>query len=149
MKKITILVVIVLLSILKINNYDGLLYKEIDIYDISSIVGSNLYEEAKAVAAIPVDVLDYELKEEGLYIKTINNRIILPFDGVVTTFKNNFIELDTNYGIISIYGDIKCNYRLYQYYYHNTILGSGKEFTLVSDNYSSIVSNLRINYETV
>lgn len=121
---------------------------EINLYGGISTFASNLYLDDEAVSEENIEVIDYEIKDDSLYVTPVNKEVVLPISGIINNITDEYIEIQSASNSYKIY-NVDSKYRMYQYYKKNTILGYSDEYYIVSLNYQSIVSHFIFNYEEV
>ena len=148
MKYLKYILVIIALFTLKYMDYAGVLVQEIKPFYISNIMASNLYYDTVKVSNEKIDVIDYYVYEDLLFITPIKNNVMLPISGMIYKVKKDYISIEANGSIYEIY-NIKSNYLLYQYYQAGSILGKSDEVIIKSSEYDNIINNIMINNEMV
>ena len=122
---------------------------ELNLMGINYIFGKSLYDEVM-VDNKYVEVIDYYIENDYLYIFPINGEIKLPFNVSVNKIDGNCIEVVDNDTRYYLYNIDKRNKNLYQYVYANDVIGYTNDYFIIqSDNIEYIVSKLIINYESV
>ena len=112
-------------------------------------IGDNLFKNEITVSNEKIEVIDYEVKDNLLYIYPINNQVILPLDGIITNKCNNRITISNVYCNFDVYLD-DCRLFLYQYYDNNTVLGNCNNYYVIkADDYTNITRYLSLNYDEV
>ncbi len=122
--------------------------EELNICQFVSGFASNLYAVDESVAATDIEVIEYELKNNRLYVTPVNQEVILPVSGIISEVGDDFIEVQASNCVYRVFG-IHPSYRLYQYYKKGMILGHSKKYYVEAINYNAIVSHLVINYESI
>lgn len=137
------------LLFLKILNINIAIDKEINIYKYLSFISDNLYNDIQSVSSTKVEVVDYEIKDDKLYIETINNEVRLSISGMITEVNCNYIVIQNNSNYYKIYNINNLKFHLYQHYKNNLILGYSDNIIIEANDYNTIVSGLIINYEKI
>ncbi|MBQ9124485.1 MAG: hypothetical protein IJY14_02220 [Acholeplasmatales bacterium] len=138
-----------ILVFFKLLNINIAIDKEINIYKYLSFISSNLYDDIQSVSSTKVEVFDYEIKNNNLYIETINNEVRLPINGMVTEVKDNYIIIHNHNNYYKINNINNLKFHLYQHYKNNLILGYSDNIIIEANDYNTIVSGLIINYEKI
>lgn len=139
--------VILLLAVVKLCNIE-FVTKDIHITGLISGFASNLYAYDDPVSTEAIEVLDYYIDEEGIWITPIKNEVALPFSGIVSEIGGEYVDIQAASSTYRIYG-VKPSYFLYQYYKKGSILGVSDMYYIQTADYASVVSYLVINYEAI
>lgn len=146
--KYSILLLIIFLNFF-ISPINKILNKEINLTGITYIFGKSLYDDI-TVSNEYVEVMDYYIDNNLLYIFPINGEIKLPINVSIMKIDKEQIEVVDNNVRYYIYNIDKKSKSLYQYVHANVILGYTSDYYIIkSDNLDYIVSKLIINYESV
>ncbi len=121
---------------------------EINLCGFMSRFAMNLYTYDATVGVEDIEVIDYRIEEERLYIEPLRQEVILPISGIVSDVTNDYIEIQSSNQVYQVY-HIKPDYRLYQYYNCGMILGHSDGYYVKCVEYNAIVSHLVIQYESV
>lgn len=141
------LTLIVLLAAVKLFNL-SFFTEELNICQFMSGFASNLYAYDESVAAMDIEVIEYEIKNERLYVTPVNQEVILPVSGIISEVGDSYIEVQSSNCVYRVFG-LKPSYRLYQYYQKGMILGYSQKYYIEAISYNAIVSHLVINYESI
>lgn len=149
-KNISLLAIALLLGIIKFTNINpNIINDDYDELQLVSYIAGNLFDNELKVSNEKINVIDYKIIDNSLYIYPINNNVSLPFNGIITKKSNNHIRISNHNDTYNIYLD-KSNYYLYQYYNQGLSLGRCSNYFIVRcDDYTSITSHLIHNYEKV
>ena len=147
MKKYLYLLVIGLVLALKLNDNNTIIEKEIELNKISYLLLG--YDSDILVGDIDIDVFDYYIENNQLVVKPLGSRVILPISGIISEINKDYIVIDSLDNKYYIYGLDKTNFLLYQYYYHNQVLGEASIYKIVCDDLSDVVAWYKINYEII
>ena len=148
MKRIYYLFMVLFTLFIKIfENEIPIITNELKLNHISYLT-LNLYDDI-SVSNILIDVYDYNVYDNKLYIYPINNEVILPISGIVNKISKNYIiisDFNDEYKI----SNIKKNVYLYQYYNEYTNLGIVEDYYIIeSKSINKIVSKLNLNNEEI
>ena len=122
---------------------------EINLMTINYVFGKSLYDDVM-VDNQYIEVIDYYIEDNYLYIFPVNGEVKLPFNVSVYKISSNCMEVVDNDKRYYLYNINKRNKNLYQYVYANDILGYTDDFYIIySNNIDYIVSKLIINYESI
>lgn len=135
------------LGIIKILNLN-FFTNEINVCSIISRFAGNLYKDDIKVSSEKIEVIDYIINDDNLIVIPAGDKVILPLSGIITDINNNSIKIESHDSIYYIY-NVRCDYKLYQYYKAGKILGSSSEYIINSKDISSLVSSYILNYEAV
>lgn len=139
--------IILLLGVVKLCNID-FLTKDLNIANLVSQFASNLYEYDNPVSQQGINVINYDIDDNGVWIIPTKNEVILPISGIIGETGANYIDIQTSCSTYRIYG-VDSKYYLYQYYKEGSILGQSSMYYIQTEDIASIVSYLTISYETV
>ena len=146
--KYCILVLILILNFF-ISPINKILNKEINLTSITYIFGKSLYDDI-TVSNEYVEVIDYYIDNDLLYIFPINGEIKLPISVSIMKIDKEVIEVVDNNIRYYIYNIDKKNKSLYQYVYANDVLGYTSDYYIIKcENIDYIVGKLIINYESI
>ncbi len=123
---------------------------EFNIIGLNQFLSESLFKKDESVAAIPLYVKDYILKEDCLYIFPLTNEVSLPVDVMVVKIEEGQMEvitLDERFIIRNLKEHSK---NLYQYVYSLNSLGTTNDFFVVEGTaVEEIASRLVIYYEKI
>lgn len=139
--------IIIFLAVIKLCDIE-FMTKDLNVANIVSDFASNLYEYDSQVAKEEIDVIDYSFDDEGVWITPVKNEVVLPIRGIITFIGKDYIDIQSSSFTYRIY-DVDTTYYLYQFYKEGSILGTSQMYYVQTDDFSSIVSHLVINYEAV
>jgi hypothetical protein len=109
-----------------------------------------LYTDDTLVSGKNIDVIDYYIYDNKIYIKPINREIIMPISGLITKINNTKICISNINDSYIIYKIDKKNILLYQHYDSYTSLGYTEDYYIIEGNdLNNIVKRLNIVYEEV
>lgn len=146
--KYCILVLILILNFF-ISPINKILNKEINLTSITYIFGKSLYDDI-TVSNEYVEVIDYYIDNDLLYIFPINGEIKLPISVSIMKIDKEVIEVVDNNIRYYIYNIDKKNKSLYQYVHANDVLGYTSDYYIIKcENIDYIVGKLIINYESI
>ena len=146
--KYSILVIILVLNFF-ISPINKILNKEINLTSITYIFGKSLYDDI-TVSNEYVEVIDYYIDNDLLYIFPINGEIKLPISVSIMKIDKEVIEVVDNNIRYYIYNIDKKNKSLYQYVHANDVLGYTSDYYIIKcENIDYIVGKLIINYESI
>ena len=146
--KYCILVLILILNFF-ISPINKILNKEINLTSITYIFGKSLYDDI-TVSNEYVEVIDYYIDNDLLYIFPINGEIKLPISVSIMKIDKEVIEVVDNNIRYYIYNIDKKNKSLYQYVHANDVLGYTSDCYIIKcENIDYIVGKLIINYESI
>ena len=146
--KYCILVLILILNFF-ISPINKILNKEINLTSITYIFGKSLYDDI-TVSNEYVEVIDYYIDNNLLYIFPINGEIKLPINVSIMKIDKEEIEVVDNNIRYYIYNIDKKNKSLYQYVHANDVLGYTSDYYIIKcENIDYIVGKLIINYESI
>ena len=146
--KYCILVLILILNFF-ISPINKILNKEINLTSITYIFGKSLYDDI-TVSNEYVEVIDYYIDNDLLYIFPINGEIKLPISVSIMKIDKEVIEVVDNNIRYYIYNIDKKNKSLYQYVHGNDVLGYTSDYYIIKcENIDYIVGKLIINYESI
>ena len=138
MKKFIIcIIVIALIFIMKIINYDGILVNETNLTFINSIIKPSLYNDEKEVSLSKIPIINYKIKDSILYIENSGD-FYFPLGGIITNKNNSSLKIETIDSIYELEG-INSYYNLYQYYDTYYPLGSGNNIIIKGDKIELIL----------
>lgn len=127
-----------------------ILGKEINTIAITNFLAENLYKYEENVASVPMEVRDYLIQDNKLYIFPINQEVCLPIDVMIVSVSDGAVEvvnLDTRYTISHI---SKRSGNLYQYIHSlNSFATTNDFFVVEGDHLDQISKRLNIYYEKV
>ena len=146
--KYSILVIILVLNFF-ISPINKILNTEINLTSITYIFGKSLYDDI-TVSNEYVEVIDYYIDNDLLYIFPINGEIKLPISVSIMKIDKEVIEVVDNNIRYYIYNIDKKNKSLYQYVHANDVLGYTSDYYIIKcENIDYIVGKLIINYESI
>ena len=146
--KYSILVIILVLNFF-ISPINKILKTEINLTSITYIFGKSLYDDI-TVSNEYVEVIDYYIDNNLLYIFPINGEIKLPINVSIMKIDKEEIEVVDNNIRYYIYNIDKKNKSLYQYVHANDVLGYTSDYYIIKcENIDYIVGKLIINYESI
>ena len=132
-----------------ISPINKILNTEINLTSITYIFGKSLYDDI-TVSNEYVEVIDYYIDNDLLYIFPINGEIKLPISVSIMKIDKEVIEVVDNNIRYYIYNIDKKNKSLYQYVHANDVLGYTSDYYIIKcENIDYIVGKLIINYESI
>lgn len=148
---ITILIIIILLirfSMIDIFKYIKEKVKDdFSLYNLSFIYANTFQDDISKVSSTEtISVKDYYSQDEKIYVTTLNNKVSIPYKGIITKRNNNFIRIEVSYDISFYIANINPEVVMYQSVGQNEVLGRSESYVIWSDN--AINLNL-LNYEIV
>lgn len=150
MKKRYYIIMILFTLIIKLfDNEQNIITKELDLKYINYIAPSLYYDDIPVVSK-DIDVIDYFINNDLLYVKPVNNKMVLPISGLITKINKNYIVLSTDDGIYNIMNYNNKLVYLYQYYNSFDELGTTDDYYIIEGkNLKNIVNRLNIIYDEV
>lgn len=131
------------------DNEQNIITKELDLKYINYIAPSLYYDDIPVVSK-DIDVIDYFINNDLLYVKPVNNKMVLPISGLITKINKNYIVLSTDDGIYNIMNYNNKLVYLYQYYNSFAELGTTDDYYIIEGkNLKNIVNRLNIIYDEV
>lgn len=144
-----ILLIILVISYFIFEPIKRALDYELNPIGISYVFGKNMYDEV-LVSNEFIEVLDYYLEDDTLYILPINGEIKLPFNiSIYKVYSDSIVVVD-NEAKYHLYGVNNRKKNLYQYVYAKETIGYSADYYFIkSDNLDYIISKIIINYEII
>lgn len=123
---------------------------EINYSAIASYVAKGLYEDSLTVSTTKLQVKDFVLEGDVLYIFPLNQEVKLPFGVMIASLKNDQMDVvDTQYRYSIGHYEKKC-VRLYEYKKEEAVLATtGDFYTITGTDLNRIIARLEIDYAQV
>ena len=146
-KRYYILMILSVVGVKLFDNKLSFITKDINESKIVFIIAPNLYNYDSVVSTNNIAVLDYFIKNDKLFIKPLNNEVVLPINGIISKCSKNELILSTKDCIYKISNLNNSNMYLYQFYNSYTNIGTTDDYYIVSgDNLEEISRSLSIEY---
>ena len=123
---------------------------EINYSAIASYVAKGLYEDSLTVSTTKLQVKDFVLEGDVLYIFPLNQEVKLPFGVMIASLKNDQMDVvDTQYRYTIGHYEKMC-VRLYEYKKEEAVLATtGDFYTITGTDLNRIIARLEIDYAQV
>lgn len=121
---------------------------EFNLFEFSNIFYGNIFNSTKTVSNEYIEVKNYSVENDCLFIEFNSNSVISPIDGVVQSVNKNSFTISDDEALytfylenykVNIYENIKCN----------SVIGTGSSLIIESSAISLILERLIISYEEV
>lgn len=138
---------LICLGLIKLNNI-SFFTQDINVCNIVSNIAKNLYDDSTLVSNEKIGVIDFALENNSLMVEPLGDDVILPISGIITKVYKNYITITDSNNEYDVY-NIKCDYKLYQYYKSGSILGSSNKYVIIGNNLKEIATGYILNYEAI
>lgn len=86
---------------------------------------------------------------DGYFVETLNNEVILPFDGIVTKKVSNSISIDVGSNIIFTIEKIKPKLYLYYKIDSKTVIANNESYYIYANENNISYLNYKVKYEVI